>query len=59
MNQKSAPIRSQKSKMTIGKTTYNIMTTFSENATETVEEKFVRYVADRITSVANGKNERE
>jgi hypothetical protein len=39
---------SQTSEMVIGNTTYLITTFFKENVGETVEQKLVRYVADRI-----------
>ncbi len=37
------------SEMVIGNTTYLITTSFKENIGETVEQKLVRYVADRIS----------
>ena len=39
--------------MVIGKTTYIVTTSFNENARETVEQKLIRYVADRISSDVN------
>jgi len=53
----TTPIRSQKSKIHIGKTTYNVTTTFSENATETIEDKFAKYVADCVTGNINVNDE--
>lgn len=47
------PVRSRTSEMVIGKTTYIVTTSFTENATETVEQKLIRYVADRISSDVN------
>ena len=47
-NNERKPIRSQKSEMTFGNTTYKITTTFKEDARETVEEKLARLVVDRI-----------
>jgi hypothetical protein len=49
MNTANKPIRSKKSEMKIGKTTYIITTTFNENASETVEDRLVRYVSDKIS----------
>ena len=46
----SKPIRSQTTEMQIGKTTYIVTTTFNEHGRETVQEKFVKLVADRISS---------
>ena len=48
MNKKNNPVRSRTSEMKIGKTTYIVTTTFKENAGETIEQKLIRYVADRI-----------
>ena len=44
------PIRSQKSEMRFGNTTYLITTTFNEQARETVEQKLFQLVTDRIYS---------
>ena len=53
MNTENKPVRSRTSEMTIGKTTYIITTTFNENACETVEQKLVRFISDRISSDVN------
>ena len=50
MNTEMMPIRSRTSEMVLRNTTYIITTSFSENARETIEDKLVRYVADRISS---------
>jgi hypothetical protein len=53
MNTEKKSVRSRTSEMVIGKTTYIVTTTFNEKATETVEQKFIRYVSDRISSDVN------
>jgi len=47
------PIRSQTSETKFGNTTYIVTTTFNEHARETVEQKFIHYVADRIANEMN------
>jgi hypothetical protein len=47
------PIRSQTSETTFGNTTYIVTTTFNEQARETVEQKFIHYVADKIANETN------
>jgi len=56
MDTERKPVRSQTSVMIIGKTTYTVTTTFNENARETVEQKLVRYIADRISRDINNIN---
>jgi hypothetical protein len=43
-------VKCKNSEMTIGKTTFFITTTFSEKATETIENKLVRYISNSIAS---------
>ena len=50
MSEENKPIRTQKSEMQFGNTTYIITTTFNENARETVEQKYFQLIADRISS---------
>ena len=47
------PIRSQTSEMKFGNTTYVVTTTFNEHARETVEQKFLQLVSDRISNEIN------
>ena len=56
MNPEIKPVHSRTSQMVLGKTTFIVATSFSENACETVEQKLVRYVADRISSDLNKSN---
>lgn len=57
---KPAPIRSKKSEMTFGNTTYMITTTFNEQARETVEQKLLQLVADRISGdITNPENSQQ
>ena len=44
----NTPIRSKTTEMKIGKTTYIVTSSFDKSANETVNQKLVRYVADRI-----------
>ena len=46
----TSTVNSKVSKITIGKTTFIITTSFSEKSTETVQNKLVRYISDRIAS---------
>ena len=48
--EKNKPIRSQKSEMKIGTTTYIVNTIFKENARETAEDKLLRVVNNRISN---------
>ncbi len=59
MSEKTTPIRSQQSEMKFGNTTYLVTTTFSEQARETVEQKFLQLVADRISSEINSPKSAE
>ena len=47
------PIRSQTSEMKFGNTTYVVTTTFNEHARETVEQKLLQLVSDRISNEIN------
>jgi len=47
-NNEGKPIRSQTSEMKFGNATYIVTTTFNENARETVEQKLLQLVMDRI-----------
>jgi hypothetical protein len=51
--EETKPIRSQKSEMQFGNTTYKITTSFNEQARETVEQKLLQLVSDRISSEIN------
>jgi len=53
MVEENKPIRSQTSEMKFGNTTYVVTTTFNENARETVEQKLLQLVADRISNEIN------
>lgn len=53
IQKQQAAAQSRTSEMVIGKTIYIVTTSFAESATETVEQKLVRYVADRISSDVN------
>ena len=53
IQKQQAAAQSRASEMVIGKTIYIVTTSFAESATETVEQKLVRYVADRISSDVN------
>jgi len=48
--EKNKPIRSRKSEMVIGTTTYIVNTIFKESAIETVEDKLLRVVNNRISN---------
>jgi hypothetical protein len=50
MNLEKKSVHSRTSEMAIGNTTYIVTTTFSEKASETVEQRLVRYISDRISS---------
>ena len=52
-NNEGKPIRSQKSEMKFGNTTYIVTTTFNEDARETVEQKLLQLVMDRIRNELN------
>ncbi|MDR2531568.1 MAG: transposon-encoded TnpW family protein [Oscillospiraceae bacterium] len=53
MNTENKPARSRTSEMVIGKTKYIVTTSFNEKAGETVEQKLIRYISDRISSDVN------
>ena len=53
MRTEKKPVRSRTSEMVLGKTTYIVTTSFNENALETVEQKLIRYVSDRVASDVN------
>lgn len=53
IQKQQAAAQSRTSEMVIGKTTYIVTTSFTESATETVEQKLIRYVADHISSDVN------
>lgn len=56
--EKKECIRSKTEEMVIGKNKYIVTTTFSEAARETVEQKYLRYVTDRVAAeIKNGKVE--
>ena len=57
-NTEEKPIRSQKSELQYDNTTYIITTTFNEKARETVEQKLLRLVTDRISGrlISDGMN---
>ena len=46
----NSPVQSKTEEMVIGKNKYIVTTTYSENARETIEQKYLRYVTDRISS---------
>ena len=50
MNAINTPIRSQKTEMAIGNTTFIIITHFKENARENAEQKLLRFVSDQIAN---------
>jgi len=50
MSKENKPIRSQTSEMKFGNTTYIVTTTFNEHARETVEQKLIQLVSDRISN---------
>ena len=52
MNPEMTPVRSRTSEMVIRDSMYVVTTSFNDNAHETIEDKLVRYVADRISSAA-------
>ena len=56
MPEENKPIRSQKSEMELDNTTYIVTTTFNEKARETIEQKLLQLVADRISDalLSNG-----
>jgi len=53
MQEEHKPIRSQTSEMKFGNTTYVVTTTFNEHARETVEQKLLQLVSDRISNEIN------
>jgi len=53
MVEDSKPIRSKTSEMKFGNTTYVVTTTFNENARETVEQKLLQLITDRISGEIN------
>lgn len=53
IQKQQAAAHSRTSEMVIGKTTYIVTTSFTENAIETVEQKLIRYVSDHISSDVN------
>jgi hypothetical protein len=57
--EETKPIRSQKSEMQFGNTTYIVTTSFNEQARETVEQKLLQLVADRISSEINSPETHE
>jgi len=57
--EETKPIRSKTSEMRFGNTTYKITTSFNEQARETVEQKLLRLVVDRISSEINNPETRQ
>jgi hypothetical protein len=53
MVDENKPIRSKTSEMKFGNTTYIVTTTFNEHARETVEQKLLQFVSDRISNEIN------
>ena len=47
--EKTTPIRSQTAEMKIGKVNYIVNSHFKEDGRETADEKYLRYVASRVT----------
>ena len=52
-SEKPGPIRSQTTEMKLGNTTYVVTTTFNRQARETVEQKLLRLVTERISGEIN------
>jgi len=46
----NSPVQSKTEEMVIGKNIYTVTTTFSDTARETVEQKYLRYVSDRVSA---------
>ena len=46
----NSPVLSKTEEMVIGKNIYTVTTTFSDTARETVEQKYLRYVSDRVSA---------
>ena len=53
----STPVNSRTSEMVIGKCTYIVTTHFNQNGRESVEDKLLRIVSERITAdIKNAKS---
>jgi len=55
-NNPKKPIRSKTEEMIINGKLYIVTTQFNENARETVEEKYLRYVSDKIAQELGLRN---
>lgn len=54
---KAAPVRSRTKEYIIGGAKYMVTSTFSETAKETVEQKLLKFVSDRVSSeMRNAEN---
>ncbi len=51
--EKKKTVLSKTEEMVIGKNKYIVTTSFSATARETAEQKFMRYVTDRVSSALN------
>ena len=49
----NTPVRSRTTEMQIAKTTYIVTSTFNENARESVEQKLLRFIAERVRAEMN------
>ena len=55
--EKKSPVLNKTEEMFIGKNRYIVTTTFNETARETIEQKYLRYVTDRVSTVMNAEQQ--
>ena len=52
--EKKSNVLTKTEEMVIGKNKYIVITSFSETARETVEQKYLRYVTGKVSMFING-----